>query len=116
MAVSRGSFGDLQGIGHSLSGYASLILRSDEDVQLGALEREIRAHPDSLQRLSGQPGQAEVARSLGTQQSGARAWIARFGDDEKSPARQVRFQGDRAAAIMPSACFWAVKATIEVIG
>lgn len=42
----------MQGIGHSLSGYASLILRSDEDVESDKASKAFPVHPDSLQVLS----------------------------------------------------------------
>ncbi len=85
----------MQGIGHSLSGYASLILRSDEDTVPDKPSEAFPVHPDSLQVLSKEsaalgnpPNSPKLSRTRTAQDD----WYERLNSDVRTSAKPVRPQ------------------------
>lgn len=80
----------LQGIGHSLSGYASIILKSDEQLDPNASAGAHIVHPDSLQRLNIRHDPADVLSSPSKLQSPHDEWFDRFSNDVSPRQKQAR--------------------------
>ena len=79
----------LQGIGHSLSGYASLILRSDEDMGPDKPGNAFPAHPDSLQLLSKESAAQAQPPNSSRARSAQDDWYERLNSDVKTPTKRV---------------------------
>ena len=77
----------VQGIGHSLSGYASLILRSDDAMTHDDPGEAYPVHPDSLQLLSKQSTpQADLPKVPKTR-TAEEDWYDRLNSDARTPSK-----------------------------
>jgi len=76
----------LQGIGHSLSGYASIILKSDEEAGNGQDGTAFPVHPDSLHK---QAAPVDKLPSLSRAKTPGDEWFERLNVGPRTPTSQA---------------------------
>ena len=76
----------LQGIGHSLSGYASIILKSDEEAGNGQDGTAFPVHPDSLHKQAAPVGKLP---SLSKAKTPGDEWFERLNVGPRTPSNQA---------------------------
>lgn len=81
----------LQGIGHSLSGYASLILRSDEAMGPDKPGDAFPVHPDSLQLLSKESAAQANPPNSPRVRTAQDDWYERLNSDVRTPTKPASF-------------------------
>ncbi len=85
-------YASLQGIGHSLSRYASLILRSDDDMEHDNAGEAYPVHPDSLQLLSKQSTPQTDPPKLSKTRTAEEDWYDRLNSDARTPIKPASYK------------------------